>query len=351
MFFVSKAAKCNELAQVFAHKVQEMGKEYPLDEDAFFGESDAAIERGIPAHIKQDLLESGEKGETRTELHSTLSLLYYFQALLREKDVCPVVSEHLIYTIIETHAFLLSKKGDGGEDGEHWLPPYADQCCFTSTPSCPPSAIALDSPGEAGADENTEAGWSVAEHAVCVQWWQSDSVAEDLTTEPFIDLVCLVGAIADEDTADADAAPVLTQLRLDATAVREMQQRAADLRYSVERQVEDEHSDDDLQRRFGEFINDAIALLNPNLENEEGGATKVEMARKVLQLAPPRQTEQPEGKKGKKKGKEKDDAQQAAGPKPTSPSMEQFGHMFDTNVGLGIREPSLCKWLRLVLPR
>ena len=64
-----------------------MGKEYPLDEDAFFGESDAAIERGIPAHIKQDLLESGEKGETRTELHSTLSLLYYFQALLREKDV------------------------------------------------------------------------------------------------------------------------------------------------------------------------------------------------------------------------------------------------------------------------
>ena len=163
--------------------------------------------------------------------------------------------------------------------------------------------------------------------------------------------VCLVGAIADEDTADADAAPVLTQLRLDAAAVREMQQRAADLRYSVERQVEDEHSDDDLQRRFGEFINDAIALLNPNLENEEGGATKVEMARKVLQLAPPRQTEQPEGKKGKKKGKEKDDAQQAAGPKPTSPSMEQFGHMFDTNVGLGIREPSLCKWLRLVLPR
>ena len=114
-----------------------------------------------------------------------------------------------------------------------------------------------------------------------------------------------MGAIADEDTADADAAPVLTQLRLDATAVREMQQRAADLRYSVERQVEDEHSDDDLQRRFGEFINDAIALLNPNLENEEGGATKVEMARKVLQLAPPRQTEQPEGKKGKKKGKER----------------------------------------------
>ena len=160
-----------------------------------------------------------------------------------------------------------------------------------------------------------------------------------------------MGAIADEDTTGADAAPMLTQLRLDAAAVREMQRRAADLRYSVERQVEDEHSDDDLQQRFDEFINDAIALLNASLENEEGGAAKVEMARKVLQLTPPRQTEQPEGKKGKNKGKEKGDAPQAAGPKPASLSMEQFGHMFDTNVGLGIQEAGLCKWLRLVLPR
>ena len=42
------------------------------------------------AHLflhRQDLLESGEKGETQEQLHSTLSVLYYFQALLREKEV------------------------------------------------------------------------------------------------------------------------------------------------------------------------------------------------------------------------------------------------------------------------
>jgi len=271
--------------------------------------------------------------------------------------VCPVVSEHLMYTIIETHAFLLSKKGDGGEDAEHWLPPYAGHCCFTSTPSCPPSAIALDSPGEAAGagDESAEVGWSVEDHAVCVQWWQSDSVAEDLTMEPFIDLVCLLGPIVDENPDEnaaggGDAVPVLVQLRLEAAAVREMQRRAADLRYSVERRVEDEHSEVDLQRRFEDFINDAIALLNPTLQSEGQNSDKLAMARKVLQLTPQTATDVPEDKKGKKKGKGTDDVQQEQMPlQLKSPSMELFGHMFDTDVGLSTQEDKLCQWLRLVL--
>jgi hypothetical protein len=53
--------------------------------------ADASVFACVNAFVlfpsRQDLLESGEKGETKEQLHSTLSVLYYFQSLLREKEV------------------------------------------------------------------------------------------------------------------------------------------------------------------------------------------------------------------------------------------------------------------------
>jgi hypothetical protein len=249
-----------------------------------------------------------------------------------------------MFTIIETHAFLLSKKK--GVEDEYWLPSYSTDCCFTTTPSCPQPGVGGDTLEEGAA------GWTVKDNAVCVQWWQSESVVEDLTAAAFIDLVCLVGP----DPAVADAGAALSQLRLGAAAVREMQRRAADLSYSVKRQVEDGHTKDALQARFVAFIEDAIAILNPGLatdaeeESEAGAAAKAKLdaARTMLKLVP---TPDPEAAGGKgKKGKKKEEGVVIETSKQTSETMKQFGHLFDTAVGLNIEDAKLNQWLRLVLP-
>jgi hypothetical protein len=148
------------------------------------------------------------------------------------------------------------------------------------------------------------------------------------------------------------------QLRLNAAAVREMQRRAADIRYSVERQVEDGYTKPALEARFVAFIEDSIALLNPGLAvlaqevSEEGTAAMatLEAARSILSFSDAAD-EEPEvaGKKGGKKGKK--GVEEVDTPKPTSETMEKFGHLFDTTVGLNTQDAKLREWLRLVLPQ
>merc|ERR1711865_178059 len=299
--YLYQAYTVKQTSKVLQDGLQEMGLT-ELAEEAL---------ADLPAQAREELLSAGSPDQPSAEKLTTLCVLHYFVALERERGVWPSTAQGDLTTsnLIALHRFLLEN-----------FEPYKEKCCCTLKGEAEEKPMLL-----AGSTRTLPAPAEETEEAkgqVCVQWWQGRGVEEPGVSKPTIDMVMML-----------DGSQV-HQLRIKASEVRKVQQRAAALRHTLERKEQitqqnenpskvfktfDEQTDAQLEKQCKKLIKkigDMLARAKPQEDSDSSNSDADEIAEQLectLELA------------------------------------TNLTHMFDVDMGVNATDEKLCDWLKEVL--